>query len=174
MKKFTSALIILAVAGLGFYFLSQLFDDNEFNGINPDAFENQQAKSAAEQTGQNSESGEINGEKVVIDELKAAILEEGTGQAIENGDQVTVHYVGLLEDGTKFDSSLDREQPFRFTVGAGQVIKGWDLGLLGMKLNEVRRLYIPSEFAYGETGTPNGSIPPGANLIFDIKLLAIN
>jgi len=174
MRRFNSTLVILIVAGFGFYFLSQLVDNDKFEGVNPEMFENQQTGSAINQAAQNDEEDKASDKGVAIDELKAAILREGTGQAVKNGDQITVNYVGLLENGTKFDSSLDRGQPFTFTVGASQVIKGWDLGLIGMELNEVRRLYIPSEFAYGNNGSSDGSIPPGANLIFDIELLAIN
>ena len=79
-----------------------------------------------------------------------------------------------MEGGDKFDSSLDREQPFTFTLGSGQVIRGWDLGVVGMKVGEKRRLYIPSALGYGETGTPDGLIPPNSDLIFEVELLEIN
>ncbi len=107
-----------------------------------------------------------------FDELKAEILKQGSGQAVKEGDTVSVHYVGLLADGTKFDSSRDRGQPFNFQIGAGQVIPGWDLGLVGMKLGELRRLYVPAEYGYGQQGAGE-VIPPNANLIFEIELLAI-
>lgn len=105
--------------------------------------------------------------------LKKEILKEGIGQEAKNNDMVTVHYTGMLEDGTKFDSSLDRGQPFTFILGIGQVIKGWDLGVLGMKIGEKRKLIIPPDFGYGETGTPGGPIPPNATLIFEVELLEI-
>lgn len=89
------------------------------------------------------------------------------------GDRISVHYTGTLEDGTKFDSSLDRGVPFEFTLGAGQVIKGWDQGLLGMKVGDKKRLVLPPELAYGKAGYPP-VIPPDATLIFDVELISIN
>jgi FKBP-type peptidyl-prolyl cis-trans isomerase len=99
-------------------------------------------------------------------------VKEGTGKAAENGDQVTVNYVGTLTDGTVFDSSFSRNQPFSFTIGAGQVIEGWDLGVAGMKVGGERKLVIPPSLGYGATGV--GPIPPNATIDFTIDLLAIN
>lgn len=106
-------------------------------------------------------------------ELHIDILEPGTGAEAKAGDTATVHYVGTLADGTTFDSSRDRGEPFVFALGAGQVIRGWDEGVRGMKIGERRRLTIPSDMAYGDGGIP-GVIPGGATLIFDIELISIN
>ncbi|MBU6431028.1 MAG: FKBP-type peptidyl-prolyl cis-trans isomerase [Patescibacteria group bacterium] len=89
----------------------------------------------------------------------------------KNGDLVSIHYVGALENGKKFDSSIDRGQPFEFTLGAGQVIKGFDKGILGMKVGEKKRIVISPEDGYGNRQV--GSIPPNSTLIFDVELLGI-
>jgi FKBP-type peptidyl-prolyl cis-trans isomerase len=96
----------------------------------------------------------------------------GTGRAVASGDTVSVHYTGTLMNGKKFDSSRDRKTPFEFKVGVGAVIKGWDQGVVGMKIGGKRKLTIPSALAYGEKGQPP-TIPANAPLKFDIELLAI-
>ncbi|RHY25916.1 hypothetical protein DYB32_008008 [Aphanomyces invadans] len=91
----------------------------------------------------------------------------------ESGDKLSMHYTGTLrKDGSKFDSSVDRNSPFEFTLGAGQVIRGWDQGLIGMCIGEKRRLTIPSGLGYGDRGSPP-KIPGGATLVFDVELLEI-
>lgn len=107
-----------------------------------------------------------------VDELQIEDTIIGEGKEAIAGKVVSVHYTGTLVDGTKFDSSVDRGTPFQFTLGAGQVIKGWDQGVLGMKVGGKRTLIIPSDLAYGPAGRP-GTIPPSATLIFDIELLDI-
>lgn len=107
------------------------------------------------------------------DGLKYWDLQVGTGKQAKKGSTVKVHYTGwLLDDGSKFDSSLDRGQPFEFTIGAGQVIKGWDEGVSGMKVGGKRQLRIPPELGYGYRGFPP-VIPPNAFLIFDVELLDV-
>lgn len=108
-----------------------------------------------------------------IQAMKVEILQQGTGNTAKSGDRITVNYVGTLEDGTKFDSSIDRGQPFTFTLGQKSVIRGWELGVEGMKVGEKRKLTIPPKLAYGEQGA-GGVIPPNATLIFEIDLLGIN
>jgi FKBP-type peptidyl-prolyl cis-trans isomerase FkpA len=100
-------------------------------------------------------------------------IKVGTGEVAKDGDHVKVHYTGWLTTGKKFDSSVDAHQPFDFTIGKGEVIKGWDEGVTGMKVGGKRQLRIPPELGYGASGTPGGPIPPNATLIFDIQLLAV-
>ncbi|KAG2423908.1 hypothetical protein HXX76_014961 [Chlamydomonas incerta] len=97
---------------------------------------------------------------------------ETCDKTAKQGDTVHVHYTGKLTDGSKFDSSLDRNQPFTFTLGRGSVIKGWDQGLLGMCVGEKRKLKIPSHMGYGDSGSPP-KIPGGATLVFDVELIKI-
>ena len=104
--------------------------------------------------------------------LKIEILKEGAGQEAKNDDTVFVHYTGTLEDGIKFDSSLDRGRPFSFILGSGQVIQGWDQGVLGMKVGEKRKLTIAPELAYGSRAV-GSVIPSNSTLIFEVELLEI-
>lgn len=104
------------------------------------------------------------------------IIEEitlGEGAEAKAGQVVTVHYTGTLTDGTKFDSSVDRKQPFSFKLGVGQVIRGWDEGFAGMKIGGKRKLTIPPEMGYGAHGA-GGVIPPNATLVFEVELLGLD
>ena len=152
MKKIISIIIVLSAIILSFYLLNEILKQEE-----------------VEQVVEESEE-----EEVAQEDLAIEILEEGTGEEAQNGDSLKVHYTGTLEDGTKFDSSLDRGDPFVFTLGVGQVIQGWDLGLLEAKVGDKRKLTIPADLGYGETGAGGGKIPPGATLIFEIEVLEIN
>lgn len=100
-------------------------------------------------------------------------IKAGTGDVAKDGDHVKVHYTGWFTSGKKFDSSVDARQPYSFTLGKGEVIKGWDEGVTGMKVGGKRQLRIPPELAYGEKGYKN-IIPPNATLIFDVQLLAVS
>jgi len=109
-------------------------------------------------------------EKMTDTGLKYEDLVEGDGATAETGQQVVVHYTGWLTDGQKFDSSVDRNQPFDFALGRGMVISGWDEGVTGMKVGGKRRLTIPPQLGYGAQGA-GGVIPPNATLVFEVELL---
>lgn len=123
----------------------------------------------------NKQAKEINMDNAITTPsgLRYVELKEGNGATPKKGQTVKVHYTGTLEDGTKFDSSRDRNSPFEFKIGVGQVIKGWDEGVGTMKVGGRRQLIIPAELGYGSRGA-GGVIPPNATLIFDVELLSVN
>lgn len=108
----------------------------------------------------------------MADQLKIETLKPGNGAEAKSGNTVSVHYVGTLTDGSKFDSSRDRGRPFEFPLGGGRVIKGWDQGVAGMKVGEVRKLTIPPELGYGARGFPP-VIPANATLVFEVELIDV-
>ena len=119
------------------------------------------------------ESSVLSNEVTTTSGLKYQVITPGTGAEAKPGQQVSVHYTGWLTNGTKFDSSVDRNEPFRFGLGAGQVIAGWDEGVSGMKIGEKRKLTIPAALGYGPRGA-GGVIPPNATLIFEVELLGLS
>lgn len=127
---------------------------------------------------QNTTQPEVNkgGEVKGVDGVKIIILKEGTGAVAKSGDTVAMNYTGKLLNGTTFDSNVDPKfnhvQPFPFTIGAGEVIKGWDIGVAGMKVGEKRKLELAPEYAYGSNAV-GGVIPANSTLVFEVELLAI-
>lgn len=111
-------------------------------------------------------------EKITDSGLKIEELVEGEGEIAAAGQQVSVHYTGWLTDGRKFDSSVDRNEPFQFGLGRGMVIRGWDEGVTGMKVGGKRKLTIPPQLGYGAQGA-GGVIPPNATLVFEVELLGV-
>lgn len=132
-----------------------------------------EAKGSGETAPQTAQPAAVNAETIkTASGLAYQDVKPGTGAVPVSGKQVKVHYTGWLENGTKFDSSVDRGEPFVFPIGAGQVIPGWDEGVLSMKVGGKRRLIIPARLGYGEQGA-GGVIPPNATLIFDVELLDV-
>ena len=135
---------------------------------------NAPANNMIQTSNQNQPAPQDNSTSFNIQGMKVEILKQGTGDGTKVGDNIVVNYTGTLLDGTKFDSSLNPGRtPFPYTLGQNQVIQGWELGLLGMKVGEKRKLTIPPELAYGPSGRPP-VIPPSATLIFEIDMLSIN
>lgn len=152
-KIITISLIIIFV--LAFYFLTK----------KPSSMENQVSNA----TPTSNPMPTLPPSKVT--ELKIEDIKVGTGNAVKSGDTVSINYLGTLKDGTKFDSSYDRNQPFETQIGVGQVIEGWDKGVVGMQVGGKRKLTIPYQMAYGENAY--GPIPAKATLIFEVELMAI-
>jgi|SRR3989338_2588370 len=163
MKHSVLIIVIVITAGGAYYYLNMKPEAEAPMGLGFSSEQNSEPKSLpkAEPKIMETPSG------LKIEEIKI-----GEGAEAKAGNMVTVHYTGTLENGTKFDSSLDRGQPLVFTLGIGQVIKGWDEGVARMKVGGKRKLTIPSPLAYGERGVP-GAIPSNATLVFDVELLGV-
>ncbi|HRH31211.1 MAG TPA: FKBP-type peptidyl-prolyl cis-trans isomerase [Candidatus Paceibacterota bacterium] len=129
-------------------------------------------KSNNKSTGMNDNQQGVYENILAEGKLKTVTTVEGSGAESKLGDKVTVNYTGTLTNGTVFDSSIPRGEPFMFTLGEGRVIQGWELGVLGMKVGEKRTLTIAPELGYGDANL--GTIPPNSTLIFEVELLAIN
>lgn len=154
-KTIIITVTILILLGIGIYLLPKSSEDSKKINISPPPSTKAQKDASSSA-------------KLKIEDIK-----EGSGSAIvKTGDTVVMHYTGTLENGTKFDSSIDRNQPFETKIGVGQVIKGWDEGVPGMKVGGKRRLTIPPDLGYGMQGAGD-KIPPNSTLIFDVELLQI-
>ena len=150
------AIVVVIIIIVGIYFLAAPVASNK----------NQTENMNLQNQANNSVNSNIQG-------MKVEILKQGTGDGAKVGDNIVVNYVGTLENGTKFDSSIDRKQPFPYTLGENMVIQGWEKGLLGMKVGEKRKLTIPPELGYGAQ-SPSPAIPANSILIFEVELLGIN
>jgi FKBP-type peptidyl-prolyl cis-trans isomerase len=155
--------VIIVVLVIGFLIYITINKKNEINNATANAL------SGAVNNEQNMNTQQLEGVQVTI-------LQEGTGDVAKSGDTVAMNYTGKLVDGTTFDSNVDPKfghvEPFVFTIDSGMVIKGWDIGVAGMKVGEKRNLTIDPAYAYGERGA-GGIIPPNATLSFDVELLGI-
>lgn len=130
---------------------------------------NSQSSSSSNSASSNSTSSN----NFTVQGVQVAIERQGTGSGAVSGNTLTVNYIGTLQNGTKFDSSYDRNRAFSFQLGQGSVIKGWDVGLVGMKVGEKRKLTIPADMGYGVKGFIGAGIPSNATLVFEVELLNI-
>ncbi len=166
--------IFIVIVFIGVVIGSWLKKTPQVENVNQSAPEEQvvENKDLPEQATTPADTGKKINKVTTIQGMKIETTKEGTGVEIKNGQTAVVHYTGKLTDGTTFDSSKTRGTPFEFPLGAGMVIKGWDMGVLGMKVGETRMLTIPADLGYGERGA-GGVIPPNATLIFEVELLGI-
>jgi FKBP-type peptidyl-prolyl cis-trans isomerase len=180
-KNLTPLLIVIGIVALGLggiFFLSNQKVDNSQIGLTPTVYPSPtQVPVTTTPTNaiispQPATTG-ANMDNIVTtaDGLQMQDLTVGTGQEVKSGDTVTVNYLGTLTDGTKFDSSYDRNQPFTTQIGTGQVIKGWDEGIVGMKVGGKRKLIIPPSLGYGAQAA--GNIPPNSTLVFEVELISV-
>ena len=180
-KNLAPLLIIIVVVALGLagiFFLSNQKIENSQISLTPTIYPSPtqtpttNASTSAIITGQPATNGaSMNNITTTADGLQIQDLTVGTGQEVKSGDTVTVNYLGTLTDGVKFDSSYDRNQPFSTQIGVGQVIKGWDEGIVGMKVGGKRKLIIPTTLGYGNQAA--GSIPANSTLVFEVELLSV-
>lgn len=154
-KQLLPAIFVIVALGLVGYFLIK----------NGDQADRKLSQNSSEIKQEKSDGQDLN------TDLKIEDLKVGDGAEAQTGQTVKVHYVGTLTDETKFDSSRDRNEPFEFTLGGGEVIQGWDQGLVGMKIGGIRKLTIPPELGYGSADL--GKIPPNSTLNFEVELLEI-
>ena len=165
---FIYVVIIIIVAVAGWFFYDKAQKASEVSDINSVVSETETPTPSTSPAENKMEGNWIK----LPSGLEYQDVVVGTGTEAKNGNMVAAHYTGTLANGKKFDSSYDRGQPFAFILGGGMVIKGWDLGLLGMKVGGKRKLIIPSELGYGQRGSGD-TIPPDATLFFDIELVDV-
>jgi peptidylprolyl isomerase len=179
-KNLGPLLIVVAVVALGlggiFLLSNQKVDNSQLN-LTPTIYPSPtQIPVTATPTNviinqQASNSANMDNVTTTADGLQMQDLILGSGQEVKSGDTVTVNYLGTLQNGTKFDSSYDRNQPFTTQIGVGKVIQGWDEGIVGMKVGGKRKLIIPPSLGYGSQAA--GSIPPNSTLVFEVELLSV-
>lgn len=170
MNSRTLSLVALCVLGAGLLaVIVRLMLPAQGSGISFDPLPENASSTGAVATSSPTTPASMN--ETSTAEIQVTNVKVGTGAEAVSGKEVTVHYVGTLDDGTKFDSSRDRGAPFTFTLGAGEVIRGWDLGVAGMKVGGVRTLVIPAALAYGDRAV--GTIPAGSTLHFEVELLGV-
>ena len=171
MSPVATTVAVLVVAGILGLFAIWLSNRTQGESTNSTSIAQEQVIELPPQDIQVSDEDTTMNEAVT--ELLIEDTEEGTGAEAQAGDTISVHYTGTLLNGTKFDSSVDRGTPFTFELGAGDVIAGWDQGLVGMKVGGKRKLTIPADLAYGDV-SPSPLIPAGSVLVFEVELLEIN
>ncbi len=159
-KKIAAAVAIIAILFVGFLVFGRKSEEKMPDLPNVNSQQESSSANSMEATTSVSQSG-----------LKIEDIQAGNGPQVKSGDTVTIHYKGTLTSGTKFDSSYDRGTPFTTQIGAGQVIKGWDIGVIGMRVGGRRKLTIPPDLAYGSRDIPG--IPANSTLVFELELLAI-
>jgi len=178
-KNFVPFLIVLVIILIGGFGILFMLTQSNVNSDKLNITEQSEPTGIAIPTAQNSPvqpTPTVTQKPLSTDTLPSGLVIEeivlGEGDEVKSEDTIVIHYTGSFTNGQKFDSSLDKNQPFETQIGVGQVIKGWDEGIIGMKVGGKRRLIIPPALAYGQQGIP-GSIPPSSTLIFELELLEI-